>query len=177
MIDLSSIYRNPRLPQGYYSCKVTDIDTEEIGLNRPRIRVTLKVGPMHEEVGTILHSIIHATDAAIYWFKNFVSTFAIRSNRYHEAIGRWGCVQVFNAKHVKTKYSAIKYIYQPLPIRMRSHEIAQDEQRGMLDWGEHEGNAVAVSGPSHDKHHAAEPQRKKTNNRRGAQGVPMIDFG
>lgn len=47
MIDLSSIYRNTCIPAGYYWAKAIDIDTEEIGLDRPRIEVKLKIGPMH----------------------------------------------------------------------------------------------------------------------------------
>ena len=136
MIDLSLIYRNKRIPKGYYFAKVTDIDTEEVGQNRPRIQVALKIGPMHEESGTILHSIIHATDAAIYWYKNFVSTFLIRGNRYHEATGRWGSIEVYNAKHGKTKYSAVKFVYQPLGIRLHSHDIELAEQDGRMTWDE-----------------------------------------
>ena len=163
MIDLSSIYRNSRIPAGYYFVKVSDIDTEELKLSRPRIEVTLKVGPMHEEGGTILHSIIHATDAAIYYFKNFVDTFWIRSNRYHEAIGRWGCIEVLNAKHGKTKYSAVKYVYQPQPIRMRTYEIAQEEANGLLDWGEHETSAVTPPEPVQTT-----PRRTTAHTRRGS---------
>ena len=136
MIDLSSIYRNRRLPAGYYFAKVTDIDTEELGHDRPRIEVSLKIGHMHAEGGTQLSSIIHPTDAAIFWYKNFVSTFLIRGNRYHQAIGRWASIEVLDAKHGKTKYSAVKYVYQPLEIRLQTHDIEMAEQEGRLTWDE-----------------------------------------
>ena len=163
MIDLSSIYRNPRIPGGYYYCKVTDIDIEELGQSRPRIGVTLRIGPMHEQAGTHLHSIIHATDAAIYYFKNFKATFGIRSNRYHEAIGQWGCIEVHDAQHGKTKYSALKWVYQPHNIRMRTHEISQEEANGLLDWGEHETSAVTPPEPVQTT-----PRRTTAHTRRGS---------
>lgn len=135
MIDLSSIYRNPQIPAGYYFVKLIDINTEELGLTRPRIWVKLRIGPMYPpESGQHLHSIIHPTDRAIYFYKTFVSTFIIRGNRYHEAINHWGCIEVFDAQHGKTKYSAVKYVYQPLNIRLKVDEIEQDERDGRLSW-------------------------------------------
>ena len=167
MIDLSLIYRNKRIPKGYYFAKVTDIATEELGQNRPRIYVALKIGPMHEEGGTILHSIIHATDASIYFYKNFVFTFLIRGNRFHEAIGKWGCIEVCNAKYDETRYSTVKYIWQPWRVRTQTHQIAQEEQQGLLDWGEEE----VKKEPKKER-----PPRKTARGRRGVEGVPLIEF-
>ena len=132
MIDLSSIYRNPRLPQGYYFTKVIDIDTEEVGLDRLRIEVTLRVGSIHDQqAGTRLSSIIHPTGRAVYYFKNFISTFLVRGNRYFEAVNRWGCIEVYDAQHGKTRYSAVKYVYQPHSVRLRTHEIEEAEKEGI----------------------------------------------
>jgi len=136
-MDLSSIYHNPRIPDEYYNVKLVDLETEETGFDRPRLWIKLIVGPMHDKhSGTILYSIIHPTEAAIYFHKNFVNTFMVQGNRYHEAIGRWGCVEVYNAEHGKTKYSAVKYVYQPRDIRFRTAEIEQAERDGLLTWDE-----------------------------------------
>ena len=149
MINLASIYRNRCIAAGYYFVKVIDIDTEEVGLNRPRIQVALKIGPMYEEGGTILNSIIHATDASRYWYKNFILTFWVSGARLHEAIGKWGSVEVYDAHHGETKYSSVKYVYQPLPIRMRTYQIAQDEQQGLLNWEDQSARSTPTSTMCH----------------------------
>ena len=168
MIDLSSIYKNPRIRKGYYFVKVMDIATEELGLNRPRIYVELKIGPMHEESRTNLHSIIHATDAAVYFYKNFIFTFLIRNNRYHEAIGKWGCIEVLNAKYGETKYSTVKYVWQSRERRNQIYQIMQEEEQGLLDWGEQ---------PIKKEPKKERSVRKTKRGSRGVDGVPMIDFG
>ena len=134
-MDLSSIYHNPRIPEGYYHVKLVDLEVEETGLDRPRLWAKLRIGPMHEECsGTFLYSIIHPTEAAIYYYKNLINTFMVSGNRFHEAIGRWGCIEVYNAQHDKTKYSAVKYVHQPRWIRMRTSEIEQADRDGLLRW-------------------------------------------
>jgi hypothetical protein len=73
MIDLSSIYRNPLIPEDFYCVKVIHLETEEIsGYSKPRILVRLKPWWEHGLKGDIaLHVIIYPTEASRFHYENF----------------------------------------------------------------------------------------------------------
>lgn len=76
MIDLSSIYRNPRIPERYYYTKLVTLETEDDeSYDRPRIFVKLKLHPQHRLGNIILSAIIHPTENATYHYVNFLNTF------------------------------------------------------------------------------------------------------
>lgn len=173
----------PRIPQDYFFVKVNDLQTEDIGLTRPRIWVKLRIGPMHkDQSGTHLYSIIHPTDASIYYYKNFVDTFLISGNRYHEAINRWGSIRVLDAKYDKTKYSAVQYHYQTHDVRFKLMAIEEAERQGQLHWPDDlSRSARPVHGqlcdPNDGSSQANEEFLKEALQETKQETMPMIDFG
>ena len=131
-IDLSSIYKNPRIPAGYYIAKITDVIEEPIKDEFPRVQVTLKIWDK-EERGTELTSILHGSAKCKYYHKNFFATF--RFDVAHSlAKGKWGCIEVYDAKYMQTEYSAVKYIYQKPEVKQKVIALEIAEEEGKLEW-------------------------------------------
>ena len=133
-VDLSCIYRNPIIPHGYYYTKITAVHTQPKPRSRPLIEVTLRIGPIHKKYsGTSLSSLIHPTESAIYYFVNWANTFRVQGDQYDQAIGRWGCIEVRPTSRGKTKYSEVKYVYQPRDVFMIAMKLERMDGEGTLD--------------------------------------------
>ena len=107
----------------------------------------------------------------------------IRGNRYLDALNRWGCIELLDAKYGKTEYSAVKFVYQPLPIRLRTLEIEQQETEGQLVWNDDVKQSTQRK--PRDRHRSAstasgteaESLVKQAIEKAGGERLPMIDFG
>ena len=129
-----NIYANPVIAPSFYWAKVVDLRAEQVDDGRPRLHIRLQIGPMHEAAaGLTLASIIHPTEAARFYFVNFVNAYRIAGPNYEQAIGRWASVQVSPAKYQGAEYSAVKYTHQPLLIRTKSIILERAEALGRLD--------------------------------------------
>jgi len=134
MIDLSSIYRNPIIPEGYYYLKVIDIQTEPYqDCVMPRIQVRLQPHPddgFDKEL--TLSAIVYPTEKAKYFMLNFLNTFLENDEtNVEKVLHRWGCVRVYTAEYGESQYSAIKWIYQT-PITRRNIEHIYEEEREQM---------------------------------------------
>ena len=131
-IDLSSIYKNPRIPAGYYIAKIIDVIEEPTKDEFPRVQVTLKL--WDEDVkGTELTSILHGSSKCKYYHKNFICTFRIDAP-HRFAKGKWGCIEVYDAQYKQTKYSAVKYIYQKPKVKQKVIALEIAEEEGNIEW-------------------------------------------
>ncbi len=45
-----------------------------------------------------------------------------------KAVGMWGSVEVYNSEFGDIAYSAIKFCYQPLAIRLDAHRLTKEEK-------------------------------------------------
>ena len=131
MADLSAIYRNPRIPPGYYFAKAIEVNTENIaGYERPLVFVRVQIHPDHK-LGdhVVLTNIIHPTEASRFYFINFVNTFiGFETHDLSLSLNRWGSIEVYDAKYQKTMYSAVKWIYQTREVRSKIADIYRREQ-------------------------------------------------
>jgi hypothetical protein len=74
-------------------------------------------------------AIIFPGDKSYYHYKNFFNTYLLGEyvDNLEKAVGRWGSVQIYNAEFGDVEYSAVRFCYQPLMIRMESWRIGKDE--------------------------------------------------
>jgi hypothetical protein len=129
MIDNSLIYHNPLIPPNFYYAKIVHIETEKAAFYYPKILVQLLIRPsdiLPQE--KTLVSIIHPTNNSRKHYDNFIETFL----GYHDkdvtcALGRWGSIWVYDAEYQETKYSAVKYVYQPLWLKLSIMQIYEQE--------------------------------------------------
>jgi hypothetical protein len=129
-----NIYANPVIAPGFYWAKVVDLRAEQVDEGRPRLHIRLQIGPMHEgAAGLTLASIIHPTDAARFFYINFMNAYRIAGTNYEQAIGRWASVGVYTADYQGTRYSAVRYTHQPLLIRTNAIILERAEALGRLD--------------------------------------------
>ena len=128
-----NIYINPLIPRGYYWVKVLDVRAEDCEAIRPRLYIRLQIGPMHEAVaGLTLNSIIQPSDAAKYYFINFLAAFRVAGLQYEQAIGRWASVEVYPAEYEGKEFSAVKYTYQAGLLKLHAIWIERAEASGRL---------------------------------------------
>jgi hypothetical protein len=131
-----SIYANPVIVPGFYWSKVVDLRAEQVGEGRPRLSARLQIGPMHEAAaGVTLASIIHPTDAARFFYINFMNAYRIAGTNYEQTIGRWASVGVYTADYQGTRYSAVRYTHQPLLIRTNAMILERAEALGTINQG------------------------------------------
>lgn len=133
MIDLSSIYHNPIVPEGYYYVQIVHLETDEVpGCNKPRILVKLEPWWEHDLGEDILFTaIVYPTEAARFYYENFQNTFLkSKEEPVVQALNRWGCVQILNTRFDNTEYSSVKWIRQiPKAKKTIAHILKQDPKK------------------------------------------------
>jgi hypothetical protein len=136
MIDKSVIYRNPLIPEdGYFYVQVLNVDMDNVpNSDHPRIFVRVQLHPDYGYGDNVtLASIIHPSEKCKYQRMNFLNTFLIlNENHIQQALGKWGSVEIYQTEYMETKYSAIKWVYQPIPIRLECARMNQEQQQGRL---------------------------------------------
>lgn len=131
-IDLSAIYRNPRIPEGYYFAKVEDVIEQNLNDEYPLVQVRLKL--WDETVrGVQLASILHPTAKCRFFHENFTATFRIDAPHCF-AKGKWGCIEVYDANYQGTCYSAVKFIYQKADVKRKVIALEIKDQQGKVEW-------------------------------------------
>ena len=132
MIDNNILFKNPIIPEGYYFAKILNIDTEPSNYIYPKILLKLQLHQKYElGSNNIFYSIIHPTDDSYYHYKNFFNSFMLRqeTDKLEEAIGAWGSVEICNSEFNDTKYSTVKFVYNPREIMIQSFRIWKDDNR------------------------------------------------
>jgi len=138
MIDTSAIYRNPVVPPRLYYMKVTSVKAEEANYLFPKLLITLVAHPAYKlPKDYVFASIIHPTQKAYWHYKHFFDTFLPEQNPddLQKAVGVWGGVKLEECKYGKTVYSAVKFIWQPLAIKLKAQKIGEAEQKKGIDLG------------------------------------------
>ena len=129
MIDNNILLKNPLIPPNYYYAKVIDVEAEPANHYFPKLLVTLELHPMYcLPPNTYFRAILHPTDRSFYHYKNFFITFMPGKNtdELNQAVGTWGSIKIYNTEFADTKYSAVRFCYQPLWVRFESYWITQE---------------------------------------------------
>lgn len=138
MIDKSTIYENPVIPQGFYFAKLIDLELEEVGAERPLIWAKLRIGPFYDNgaAGSILTAIIHPTEKADKYYLGFRQNFNLSEEppNYTKALSRWGCIWAYATTYKNTTYAAVRFCYQPIDIRLKAVEIRELDEEGKINW-------------------------------------------
>ena len=132
MIDNSIIYKNPIVPNGYYYMKVVSVEDEEANYIFPKLLIRLTLHPNYIFPDDyVFSSILHPTQMSYFHYKNFFNTFMLGEylDDFHKALGRWGSVRIEQAQYCETQYSAVKFVYQPLPVRMKNWKLDAENKQ------------------------------------------------
>jgi hypothetical protein len=132
MIDLSSIYHNPIVPEGYYYVQVVHLETDDVsGCKKPRILVELEPWWEHDlDSDTRFSAIVYPTESARFYYENFQNTFLKNPNEpVEQALHRWGCVQILNTRYNQTEYSSVKWIRQIQAAKKTIAHILKQEPK------------------------------------------------
>lgn len=132
MIDNSEIYKNPIVPSDFYFMKVISVQDEEANYIFPKLLVRLKLHPGYEfPEDYVFSSILHPTQMSYFHYKNFFNAYMLgeKLDAFDKAIGRWGSIKLEQKKYGETQYSAVKFVYQPLPVRMESWKIGAENKQ------------------------------------------------
>ena len=131
MIDNSLIYQNPVIPSGFYFSRVICVKEEPSHYLFPKLLIQLTLHPDHGlSDDIVLTSIIHPTSNSYWHFRNFFHTFMWGEYLIdvEKAIGQWGSVEVEKNTYGETEYSSVKFVFQPMPVRIESNKIMREEQ-------------------------------------------------
>jgi len=129
MISNDVIFYNPIITPGYYYAKIINLKTEESDFHFPKLLIYLKLHPDYNLANIILASIIHPTINSEIHFENFWKTYGVLGDgSYSDCRERYGSIQVYNAEYNGSEYSAVKYVYQPIPIRMKACRLTREER-------------------------------------------------
>jgi hypothetical protein len=131
MIDNNILLNNPLIPASYYYAKVIEVEAERADHYFPKLLVTLQLHPMyglHKDI--CFQAILFTTDKSFFHYKNFFNTFmpGKDADDIEKAVGKWGSVEVYNSEFGEIEYSAVRFCYQPIPIRLESWRIEKEEK-------------------------------------------------
>jgi hypothetical protein len=130
MLDTCSIFRNPKIPQGYYYVKVIDLQTAPMkGYNQPIVLVKLKLYPNDNiDKDVVMSAVIYPTEKAKYHYLNFLNTFLRNDEKDLDIVmNRWGCVKIYDAVYEHIEYSAVHWIFQLPQAKQCIAKIEEEE--------------------------------------------------
>jgi len=135
MIDNMSVLNNPLIPSGYYYAKVLRIEAEPVpDLKFPKLHIQLRLHPSYGlPEGTIFSSLLFPSPKTYFHYKNFYNTYMLGqfTDEFHKAIGTWGCIQIYPSLLAGVEYSSVRFVYQTMPIRMKSWRIEREERNNV----------------------------------------------
>lgn len=131
MIDNKSVLNNPLIPSGYYYAQVLKIEAEPVaGFTFPKLHIQFQLHPDYGlPEGTLFSSLLFPSPKTYFHYKNFYNTYMLGqfTDALDKAIGHWGCVQISPSLLAGVEYSAVRFVYQPMPIRMESWRLDREE--------------------------------------------------
>ncbi len=129
MIDNAIIYQNPIIQDNYYCARVDEIIQEKEQYIYPKLLIKLKLNPIYEIPVYDFYAIIHPSENSYYHYKDFFVTYLhsnhISIENIDQALGRWGFVQISKSRFGGQEYSAVKFVYQPVPIRLETLKLSR----------------------------------------------------
>ena len=131
MIDNNILLNNPLIPEGYYFAKVIEIEAEPAEYYFPKLLVKLQLHPMYGlPKHTCFQAILFPTNKSYYHYKNFFNTYmpGQDADDLTKAVGNWGSVEIYNSEFGDIEYSAVRFCYQPLAIRLDAHRLTKEEK-------------------------------------------------
>ena len=131
MIDNNILLNNLLIPAGYYFAKVTDVESEPADYFFPKMLVKLQLHPMYGLPNdNYFQAILFPTDKSFYHYKNFFNTYmpGKDADDLTMAVGKWGSVEIYNSEFGDIEYSAVRFCYQPLAIRMDAWRLEKEEK-------------------------------------------------
>jgi len=131
MINNNILLNNPLIPEGYYFAKVIDVEAEPAEYFFPKLLIKLQLHPMYGlPKDTYFQAILFPTDKAFFYYKNFFNTYmpGKDADDMAMAVGKWGSIEVYNSEFGDIEYSAVRFCYQPLWIRLESWRIEKEEK-------------------------------------------------
>ena len=80
--------------------------------------------------GTIFVAIVYPTANSFIHYKNFFDTFMLGDNTedLEKCVGEWGSVEIKTSDFGDREFSVVKFVYQPLPIRIEAWRISVSEK-------------------------------------------------
>jgi len=129
MIDNSRIYQNPIVPNGFYYMKVVSVENEPAHYIFPKLLIVLTPHPKYGMEDSIeFASILHPTQASYWHYKNFFDCFMLGEIvfEFEKAVGQWGSVKLEQSTYGETVYSAVKFVHQPIPVRIHSSQVSSE---------------------------------------------------
>jgi len=131
MIDNGVILKNPLVPEGFYFAQVIAVETEPVATSAiPKLLIQLR---LHTSYGlpsdSVFSAILHPTERSMWHYVNFFNTFMLMDpiDQPTKAIGCWGSVRIRPSKFNGIEYSTVKFVYQPLAIRMKSWKLGLED--------------------------------------------------
>jgi len=132
MIDNKSVLNNPLIPSGYYYAKVLRIEAEPVADSKfSKLHIQLRLHPSYGlPEGTIFSALLFPSPKTYFHYKNFYNTYMLGqyTDEFDKAIGHWGCVQIYPSLLAGVEYSAVRFVYQPMPIRLESWRLDKEER-------------------------------------------------
>lgn len=138
MINHSSIFDNPVVPDDFYFMKCNKIDIEVVNHIFPKMQIELVPYPDPRiPQGAIFYSVLYPGEKSDWIYKNFYNTYMLGAytDELHKAIGMWGSVKLTKTEYEGTVYSSVKFVYQPLDVRHVSCRIFRAEKKRMVEEG------------------------------------------
>jgi len=130
MIQNNIVFNNPTVPQGYYFMKLVGIEAEPVGSHFPKLLITLEPLCSYElPKEALFRTILHPTPKSFFHYQNFFWTYFVGMpiNDFEGAMGRWGCVEIYRSVFEDIEYSAVRFCYQPIRIRVQAARLMKDE--------------------------------------------------
>lgn len=131
MINNNILLNNPLIPEGYYFAKVIDVEAEHAEYLFPKLLIKLQLHPMYGlPKDTLFQAILFPTDKSFFYYKNFFNTFmpGVDTDNTEKAVGKWGSIEVYNSEFGDIEYSAVRFCYQPLTIRLETWRLEKEEK-------------------------------------------------
>ena len=117
----ASIYSNPVIPTGLYYAQLLDLDLDTS--DSPYLWTCLALGEQYGAYsGTKLHSILYFTPKTEELVAKFKATFRIDEahtlDEHLEALGRWGCVGVYESHYQNDEFLCVSFVRQNRQMRI-----------------------------------------------------------
>ena len=130
MIDNNILLKNPVIRPGYYYAKLLYVETEPSDYQYPKIHATLGLHQMYQLApNNVFSAIIHPSQNSLFHYKNFRNTFFPGKgiDDIRAGAGQWGSIEMYTSEFNDAEYSAVKFVFQPIPVRTECWRIWRQE--------------------------------------------------
>lgn len=153
MNPLSTVFKNPLVPEGDYWVRLAEIDylTQKHTDVSEGWVATLVIERVHpEQHGTTLRVAVHGTQDATGFRESFRDYFRCFDYPPHLAIGRWAKVQVVHHEYTGTGFSQVLVPQQGRGAHIRMVHDAADYERQTGTF-EHQARSLMLLGVDRER--------------------------